>query len=164
MIRCGKTHPEQSRVVCNRPKGLHRLCTGFDEEVDDYVDWSNPDYEDAKVTDRDKASAVVREAAAKVTGSEGAERAARSWTDTERALVSVAISEVAQARETFTADDVWIALGDLVPKTMGLSAMLRKAANDGLIEPTDQYAESRRGDRTDHDYGRRLRIWRALAH
>lgn len=144
---------------------MHAECSGWHDQVDDYIDWINYAYEDPKMTTEQNAAAVVRTAAAKVTGHqaavEGSERAMKSWTKTEQLLVRTAIIALAEERDLFTADDVWALLGKQVPKTAGLAAMFRQAKVDGYISPTDQYADSARSDRSDHDQGRRLRVWRS---
>jgi hypothetical protein len=162
-IRCGNTAPDDRLVVCDRPKGMHRLCSGFSEELDSYIDWANPAYEDAKVGSKGAADAVVRAAASRVTGVEGAELAAGRWSEVERVLVLDAIRKLAEERESFTADDVWAELGDTVPMTSGLAAMFRRAVGQGIIEPTERYADSSRTGRADNDSGRRLRVWRGLS-
>lgn len=159
--RCGNANPEKHDVECNRPSRLHPVCSGWDEETGDYLDWPNPHYTEAKAADIDDARATARELASKATG-RPAEGLKRSWTKGEQSVVRAAIVVLAEERDTFTADDIWDLIDDDVPKGNGLTALLNEAHRDRYIEPTDRYADSQRRDRSDHDQGRRLRVWRSL--
>jgi hypothetical protein len=134
------------------------------------INWSNPRYKLPKTTPRRDVAASVAELAARVAPAPtvadqaqaaraGSESAARRWTDAERALVYATICEIATQRKRFTSDDIWRALGDEVPMTMGIAALLRRAQKNGHIRPTSDHAYSERPDRRDHDYGRHLRVW-----
>lgn len=157
---CGKRREiDAETLVCNKASGNHLLCSGWSERTGGYVDWENPAYEPPKSTgDKPGAESRLRAMASKLTGAEGAERAAASWSDTERKLVMAAITEVAESQDEFTTDEVWTALGDTVKKTAGMAAMLKQATAQGFIAATDKYRDSRR-ERGDHDSGRRLRVW-----
>jgi hypothetical protein len=96
----------------------------------------------------------------KLGGMAGSERAAKSWTPTEQRLVEVAITEAAEKHGEFTTDAVWAILGDTVPKTAGMAAMLKRVESRGFISKTDKHADSTR-ERGDHDAGRRLTVWKS---
>lgn len=159
---CGKRHEDGlETLVCNKTSGNHRLCSGWSDRAGGYVDWENPAYEPPKVaSDQPQAESRLRALASKVTGANGAERAAASWSDTEHKLVMAAITEVAESQDEFTTDEVWTVLGDTVKKTAGMAAILKQATTQGFIAATDKYRDSRR-ERDDHDSGRRLRVWRS---
>jgi hypothetical protein len=158
---CGNKR-EGGGITCDKTTKNHKFCSGWSDEAGGHVDWPNPQWSPPKVkADAKGAEADLRAMAARVNaGAEGSERASRSWTDTERKLVELAIAEVADQVDEFSTDEVWAALGDSVPMTAGMAAMLRAATAQGVIEPTDRYTDSRR-DRADHDGGRRLRVWRS---
>lgn len=162
--RCGNHHPQKSYVVCDRPaRRRHPLCSGWDRDLNGFIDWTNESYAEAKVSTPEQARVQARQAATRVTpqaaAAQGSERAKRQWTSGEQAQVRAAIVILAQTVESFTTDDVWEVLGPEVPKTPGITAMMREATRDGYIEPTDRYRDSRRDDRADHDQGRRLVVW-----
>lgn len=158
---CGKTG---DGARCDKPRGNHKMCSGWSDARHGHVDWPNPDWEPPKAKEPVRAASRVRALADKMNGrhagAEGAERAAQSWTPAERLLVESAISETAERHAEFTTDEVWACLGDRVRMTAGMAAMLKAAARKGLIEPTDRYADSAR-ERADHDQGRRLRVWKS---
>lgn len=166
MSECRNRHDNGSEILfCDKPSGNHRLCSGWSNRAGGYVDWDNPAYTAPKVAqDAPKASSRLQDMANRVNGAqagaEGSERAAASWTPAQRQMVESAITEVATRQDEFTTDDLWGVLDLTVPKTAGMAAMLKKATSQGFIEPTDRYADSTR-DRTDHDQGRRLRVWRS---
>lgn len=151
-------------VVCDKITRNHRHCSGWSDRHGGYVDWQNPSWTPPKTADKETAKSRVHELARKVPGpqaaAQGSERAAQSWTPTERLLVESAITLVAEQCDEFTTDQIWIALGDQVPKTAGMAAMLKRASAAGFIEATEKYADSQR-ERDDHDHGRRLRVWRS---
>lgn len=162
---CGNRHPGRAAVVCSKSRS-HKFCSGYDSLVGDFVDWENPTWTPPKTAaSTDGAKTTLKAMAARVdaeTGLEGSERAAGSWTPAQRLLVEAAITEVIEHRAEFTTDHVWAVLGPDFPKTSGMAAMLTKASKKGLISATERYADSQRADRTDHDNGRRLRIWRRV--
>jgi hypothetical protein len=160
---CGNKYSDEGAVsTCDKTAKNHKLCSGWSDRIGGHIDWPNPEWIPPLVkSDTKTAEADLRAMAAKVkSGVEGSEHASRSWTDGERKLVELAIAEVAEQVDEFSTDEVWTALGDSVPMTAGMAAMLRAATTKGLIEPTDRYTDSRR-DRADHDGGRRLRVWRS---
>jgi hypothetical protein len=161
---CGNQYPERRAVACDKTTPNHRLCSGYDTLVGDFVDWENPSWTPPKtMASSEAAKTTLKAMAARVdteTGLEGAERAAGSWSPAQRLVVESVISEVAEQQTEFTTDDIWAALPPGIPKTKGLAGMLIAASKKKLITATDRYADSRRTDRADHDHGRRLRIWR----
>ena len=166
MTECRNRHDNGTEVLlCDKPSGNHRMCSGWSDRAGGHVDWENPAYTPPKVAqDAPKASSRLQDMANRINGAqagrEGSERAAASWTPAQRQMVESAITEVATRQDEFTTDDLWGVLGQTVPKTAGMAAMLRKATSKGFIEPTDRYADSAR-ERDDHDQGRRLRVWRS---
>lgn len=163
---CRNTHDDCGFLCrCDKRAGNHMLCSGWSDPAGGFVDWPNPAWEPPRTTEKASAASTVRELASKLTSAqaavEGSERAAQSWTPAQRMLVEVAITKVAESCAEFTTDQIWAILGDQVPKTAGMAAMLRKATGKGFIEATDKYADSQREDREDHDQGRRLRVWRS---
>lgn len=50
-------------VVCDRPAGPHRLCSGYVEEQQSYVDWPNPVWNDDKSTSKNDAENTIHEMA-----------------------------------------------------------------------------------------------------
>jgi hypothetical protein len=166
MTECHNAHDDEgTSIPCDKTRENHRTCSGWSDREGGFIDWPNPSWEPPKTTEKASAAQTVRRLASKFTGAEagveGSERASASWTPTQRMLVEAAITQVAESCAEFTTDQIWGALGDRVPKTAGMAAMLRKASAKGLIEATDKYADSRRADRDDHDQGRRLRVWRS---
>lgn len=162
---CGREHTLDDVVLrCDKTSANHKHCSGWSAASAQHVDWPNPDWEPPKAQESPQAESKVRKLAAKMNGrhagAEGAERAAQSWTPAERLLVEAAITCVAEKHGEFTTDQVWAELGDRVPMNSGMSAMLKAAARKGLIESTDRYADSAR-ERSDHDQGRRLRVWKS---
>lgn len=160
---CGNQHDDEGvPCVCDKTTSNHKLCSGWSARLGDFIDWENPAYTPPKVvTNASAAETKLRSMASKFTGAkDGSEAAAGSWTDTERKVVMSAITEVAERQDEFTTDHVWTALGSDFPRTAGMAAMLQKAVSQGFIEATDKYADSTR-ERSDHDAGRRLRVWRS---
>lgn len=169
--RCGNENPEIPSVLCDCAEGNHPLCTGFDERQDQYVDWSNPNYEPPKKVERETGRARVKDMATRVApaprvkdgfaaGLEGSQRAAKAWTEAEKRTVLDAIIAVARRHETFTTDLVWTELGSDFPVTKGMTAMLKLADRREIIYATDSTEISTRGGR--HDHGQRLTLWRSL--
>lgn len=95
-------------------------------------------------------------------GVEGSERAARRWTDSEKAEVDAAIAQTAQDAAEFTTDDVWRTLGDAFPVTKGMTSRLVAAARGGIIRNTGRIVRSTRGGA--HDHAQRLTVWASLHH
>lgn len=50
-------------MVCDRPAGPHRLCSGYDPAQESYVDWANPLWEDDKATSQGEAENVIQQMA-----------------------------------------------------------------------------------------------------
>lgn len=162
---CGREHVLDGETLrCDKTSANHKHCSGWSATRMGHVDWPNSNWEPPKAQESPQAESRVRGLAAKMNGrhagAEGAERAAQSWTPTERLLVESAVAHVAEKHAEFTTDEVWAELGDRVPKSAGMAAMLKAAVRKGLIEPTDRYADSSR-ERADHDQGRRLRVWKS---
>jgi hypothetical protein len=166
MSECRNRHDDGGEILfCDKPPGNHMNCSGWSDRLSGFKDWPNPAYTAPKVAqDAPAASSRLQTMANRVNGAqagkEGSERAAASWTPAQRKMVESAITEVAARQDEFTTDDLWGVLGQTVPKTAGMAAMLRQATSRGFIEPTDRHADSQR-ERTDHDQGRRLRVWRS---
>jgi hypothetical protein len=166
MSECRNRHDDGGEILfCDKSSGNHRRCSGWSDRAGGHVDWDNPVYTAPKTTqDAPAASSRLQAMANRVNGAqagkEGSERAAANWTPAQRQMVESAITEVATRQDEFTTDDLWTVLGQTVPKTAGMAAILRQATSRGFIEPTDRYADSTR-DRADHDQGRRLRVWRS---
>lgn len=166
MSECRNRHDDGGQVLfCDKPSGNHMHCSGWSDRAGGFVDWPNPGYTPPKVVqDAPAATSRLQAMANRVNGAqagkEGSERAADSWTPAQQLTVESVITEVATRQSEFTTDDLWAALGTMVPKTAGMAAMLRRATSKGLIEATDRYADSTR-ERADHDQGRRLRVWRS---
>lgn len=158
---CRNPQPEGD-AVCDKTAPNHHSCSGWSNRVGGYVDWFNPSWTPpATKSDLKSAESGLRAMAAKLGGAEGSERAAKTWTPAEQLVVESAITEAAERHAEFTTDAVWAVLGDRVPKTAGMAAMLRRAEGKGFIAKTDRYADSTR-ERDDHDAGRRLVVWKSL--
>lgn len=82
------------------------------------------------------------------------------WSPVQIALVDKAIADTARMTPAFTADDVWIRLGDDFPVTKGMAARLTAAVRRGLIENTGETRFSNRGGA--HCHNQRLTLWRSL--
>lgn len=168
MMRCNEPHPDLPGVICDCARTPHRLCSGWHEEIQSYIDWPNSGFVASKQSpDTERARQTIRKAASRVQAREaaveGSEKAVARWSNAEQLQVRAAIVVLAQEVDTFTTDDVWELLGDDVPKGPGITAMLRQAVSEGYIEPTEKQVQSRRQDRGDHDYGRYLRVWRSIS-
>jgi hypothetical protein len=164
---CRNRHVDHgAQCQCDKTTPNHKLCSGWSDHAGGFIDWENPSYEQPVTTDKASAKETLRNLAEKVSGHdaarEGSEKAAKGWSTAQRLLVESAITQAAQENAEFTTDQVWAILGDRVPKTAGMAAMLSAAAKNGFISLTERYADSQRADRADHDQGRRLRVWRSL--
>jgi hypothetical protein len=94
-------------------------------------------------------------------GMELSQRSAdHKWTTAQASEVYDAIVKTARMLPEFTADDIWSRLPATFPKTKGLAAILKSAANDGICQPTDRVRKTSRGG--DSDHGQRLTVWRSL--
>ena len=82
------------------------------------------------------------------------------WTPIQIAEVDRIICAIADQLHSFTADDIWEALGPTFPVTKGLAARLVSAQRRGLIASTDRTRKSTRGGA--HDHGQRLTVWTSL--
>lgn len=148
-------------AVCDKTVPNHHHCSGWSNLAGGFVDWPNPGWTPpATKSDVKSAESGLRAMAAKLGGMAGSERAAKSWSPTEQLLVETAITEAAEQHGEFTTDAVWAILGDTVPKTAGMAAMLKRAEGKGFISKTDKTADSTR-ERADHDAGRRLVVWKS---
>lgn len=163
--RCGNHHPHKGHVICDRPARRHPTCSGWDTDIHGFTDWENQTYAETKVSSPEQARVQARHMASRFSpqraAAKGSEQAKRRWTISEQLQIRAAIVTLAQEKDSFTTDDIWTQVGPDVPKTPGITAMLREADRDGFIEPTEDYADSQRDDRADHDQGRRLRVWRS---
>lgn len=95
------------------------------------------------------AAQIARDAAIEQVGA----NASVWWMDNALA----AIRQCARALPEFTTDDVWRVLGQsegMENRAMG--AAMRKAAQDGIITPTDRYRNSEQVS----CHGRPKRLWR----
>lgn len=99
-------------------------------------------------------------------GMEGSARAAAKWTAEELAQVDAAIVSVAARARTsrpmrpeFTADDVWLELGDEFLVTKGLAGRLIAASNRGVCHNAGRTVLSERDG--EHGHGQRLTVWAA---
>jgi hypothetical protein len=181
MSICGNMH---EGMECGRPVGNHPRCTGFDEELDDFRDWDNPNYVDPHVhtnvaTAREtKAVAMASTAPDRRVGTssgfeagmEASERAAERWTAEEKAKVVAAVVKVCEdhayradglpGHDEFTADDIWDELAGEVPVTKALASVLNAASKRGLCDTTGKTTISRRQGQ--HGHGQRLSVWYSL--
>jgi hypothetical protein len=158
---CRNAQPDGD-AVCNKTAPNHHSCSGWSDRAGGYVDWKNPGWTPVATAQSDLKGAErgLRAMAAKLGGMAGSERAAKSWSPAEQLLVEAAITEAAERNGEFTTDAVWAILGDTVPKTAGMAAMLKRAEGKGFISKTDKTTDSTR-ERGDHDAGRRLVVWRS---
>ena len=81
------------------------------------------------------------------------------WTPAQIAQVDAAIEHVARMHQAFTADQIWLRLGDDFPVNKGMAARLNAAARRGLIENTGTTSVSKRGGA--HCHNQRLTVWRS---
>lgn len=168
----GVAHPERPRVTCDSTVNNHEICSGWDEDIQDYVDWSNALYEPPKrVSSGTRLNEKLSEMAQRVepaervqdgiqAGLEASKRAADTWTEDQRKQVFDAIVAVAKRKDEFTTDEVWAELAGKVPVTKGMTAMLRVAVKRDVIGNTGKTAISERGGK--HDHGQRLSVWYSL--
>lgn len=72
------------------------------------------------------------------------QNASKVWT----ALALATVLDIANNKAEFTTDDVWEALNQLGAEdpheSRAIGAVMRNAAKDGLIRPTDRYLPSQR--------------------
>lgn len=61
--RCGNGKPCEAEIICDRPAGPHRLCTGFSDDLDEYIDWPNPLWNDDKSHSQNDAEKRIHEMA-----------------------------------------------------------------------------------------------------
>jgi hypothetical protein len=149
---CIQNHPVNLAIRCDNSPGNHRLCTGYDPEVDSFVDWPNPDYVAPKNhTSRKAAHAQMEDVAARVTPElrvQGPQDLAQSkpapdqWTEDQRTTVMNAIIEVARSHDEFTSAMIWERLGAAVPVTEELPAMMKLASRRGILDSTGKLHES----------------------
>lgn len=171
-MTCGNHHPERSGVVCDAKANNHPLCSGFDPQESDYVDWANPGYVEVKKTSATKqetrhkladiASRVRAEKPVEgfAAGMQASEQAADKWTPEQKQTVWTAIRTVAKTRYEFTADEIWQELDNAVPVTKGLAALLNRAVAKGILMNTRQkVVSSRKGE---HGHAQTLSVWRSL--
>lgn len=168
----GATHPERPQVTCDSTVKNHEVCSGWDEDIQNYVDWTNELYEPPKkVSPGARLHEKISEMAQRVepaervqdgiqAGMEASQRAADTWTEEQRKQVFDAIVAVAQREDEFTTDAVWAELDGAVPITKGMTAMLRLAVKRNVIDNTGKTTISERGGK--HDHGQRLSIWYSL--
>ena len=77
------------------------------------------------------------------------------WKDEAERVIDL----LAATRQHFTTDDVWQRLGHVSthePRAMG--ALMKRAANRGVIRATDGWATSTRPE----CHGRPIRVWRSV--
>lgn len=184
MAACGQVSPESSTVSCQNHDGNHRLCTGYDSAVDEFVDWPNPSYEAPKTKGRRAAQQHLEAVAARVApnvrvvsaspsagaavdaptgfakGLQESARAAERWDDDQKQLVMNAIIAVAKREGEFTSDAIWAELAGSVPVTKGLTSLLLLASRRGVLDSTGKTMISDRGG--EHDHGQRLTVWYSL--
>lgn len=168
----GAAHPERPQVICDSTVKNHEICSGWDDDLQNYVDWPNDLYEPPKKVSpgarlHEKLSEMAQrvEPAERVqdgiqAGMEASQRAADTWTEEQRKQVFAAIVAVAEREDEFTTDAVWAELDGAVPITKGMTAMLRLAVKRNVIGNTGKTTISERGGK--HDHGQRLSIWYSL--
>lgn len=170
MTKCGKQHPGIPSTRCHNAEGNHRLCTGFNRQQRQYLDWVNPDYVEAKTVEKTEAKDLLRTIAARTAparrvegfaaGLDASRRSAGTWTQEQKDRVFEAIRSVALEHDEFTTDLVWERLAGSVPVTKGMTAMLKRADAKGILMSTGKTQVSQRGGQ--HDHGQRLTIWASL--
>jgi hypothetical protein len=178
-VTLGQPHPTKPGVLCDSRTPNHPECSGWDDVLDSFIDWPNPDHipsrklAPSRTTRKERLQTVAArtEAAPRVqevtsgfpAGLAGSQSAARAWTEQERQAVDDAIRTVAQRHAgggEFTSDAVWELLDGAVPVTKGLTARLMVASRAGLIDTTGKFEISQRGGH--HDHGQRLSVWYSL--
>lgn len=168
---CRSLHPELA-LQCENTKDNHRYCMAFNVEIFAPLHWENPNYEPPKTMAPGQAKQRVSEmaeraqkpprtnmAAARKAARRGSERAQGRWDDGEKRKIYETVRWLAQNQDELVADDIWKACPEIKPGP-GLTAVLRRACSENLIEP-GEHASSQRGERDDHDHGRQLRVWRS---
>ena len=184
MAACGTPHPDNPELVCEIDPGNHRLCTGYDVGSDTYMDWENPSYEVPKTRGRKESQEHIRAIAARVApdihvrpadasanatvtapvgiarGFAESARAAGRWDEDQKKAVLDAIIAVAKREDEFTTDAIWRELHGSVPVTKGMTALLRHAVKQGILDSTGKTEISSRGG--EHDHGQRLTVWYSL--
>jgi hypothetical protein len=89
----------------------------------------------------------------------GSETSANAkWSPLQQKAVDAAIERVAQNHPEFTADHIWLELGEGFPSSKGMAARLTAAANRKIIEQTGALAHSTRPG----NHNQRLSIWRSV--
>lgn len=176
-MTCDQPHPERPTLLCTNAPGNHRLCTGYDADGDEFLDWPNPAYEVPKARGRRDAQEHLQQVAGRVApdvrvvspattgiqkGFAESERAATRWSAAQKALVMDAIIAVAEGNDEFTTDAIWKQLDGNVPVTKGMTAMLQNAVRKGILDSTGKTEISNRGG--EHDHGQRLTVWYSLIH
>lgn len=171
---CGSRYESDPTIRCENPASNHVVCQAFDPEQWVYLHWDCPTYEppsqpESKDGGREKARQIAARTEPPMTMMESVRKAARGsngpsprWTDEQRAQVTQTIMRLAHSRQAFTADDIWSECPE-VPPGPGIHALLTRAVQERLLAKGD-FADSQRDDRSDHDRGRRLRVWRSLVY
>jgi len=90
----------------------------------------------------------------------GSQSAANAkWSPLQQKAVDAAIERVAKKHPEFTADHIWLELGEGFPTSKGMAARLTAAANRKIIEQTGALAHSTRPG----NHNQRLSIWRSTS-
>jgi hypothetical protein len=88
-------------------------------------------------------------------------RAERHAVDEWKTATFGVIRQLAESCQSFTTDDVWLALQKMpevaTHEPRALGSMMRQAANLGWIEPTDRYKNSARPE----CHARPVKVWRS---
>ena len=79
------------------------------------------------------------------------------WSPLQQKAVDAAIERVAKKHPEFTADHIWLELGEGFPTSKGMAARLTAAANRKIIEQTGALGHSTRPG----NHNQRLSIWRS---
>jgi hypothetical protein len=168
---CEQHHPDERPVWCDLKSRNHPTCRGWDDDLQEYVDWTNESYEPPKHEEPRAARQKVATLASRVAPAsrtqegfpaavEASERSADTWDEEQRKLVFDAIVSVATRQDEFTTDEVWAELAARVPVTKGMTAMLMTAVRRDVIGNTGKTTTSSRGG--EHDHGQRLAVWYSL--
>jgi hypothetical protein len=168
---CGSHHPTDGRWRCENTALNHALCTAFDDSQFVHIHWECPSYEppppsESKASGREKTRSIASRTRPAETlmssiraTARGSEQATARWTEDEKAQIIETIIRLAYSRPAMTADDIWAACPEVAPGP-GIHALLTRAVREKIVAKGD-FADSQR-ERTDHDAGRRLRVWRSL--
>ena len=171
---CGSRYEADPTIRCENSAPNHVVCHAFDPGQWAYLHWDCPTYEpgpesETKTGGREKARRIAERSERPTTLLEAVRQAARGsngssrrWTDEERSQVTETIIRLAYSRKALTADDIWAACPEVAPGP-GIHALLTRAVQEKLLAKGD-FADSQRNDRSDHDRGRRLRVWRSLVY